>query len=341
MPKNAQPTIYDVAREAGVSIATVSKALNRPEQVGAETRARIHRVVDELGYVPKAHAVSLARKGMGRIAVVAPFTAYPSFLERLTGVLTEAARAGVEVSVFDHESAATASTPVLATMPIRGQVDGLIVMGQRIEPAVEERLLSRAVPVIVVDSESEVFPTVSCDDFAGGKLAAAHLLAAGHRRIAYLVERQLTDYPSQARHRLDGFTSRCAAAEDVELQVVISEPSVAGAMEQARAVLEADPGVTAIAAHYDSMAVGVLKAARDLGLTVPDDVAVMGYDDSPVAEALDLSTIRQPFRESGEVATRMLLAEISHRGQPRLSAVLDLTVAARRSTAAVATDSPA
>lgn len=334
MPKDPQPTIYDVAREAGVSIATVSKALNRPELVGAATFERIHRVVDELGYVPKAQAVSLARKGMRRVAVVAPFTAYPSFLARLTGVLTEASRAGVEVSVFDHESAATASMPVLATMPIRGQVDGLIVMGQRIEPAIEERLLSRSVPVIVVDAVSEVFPTVSCDDFAGGALAADHLLAAGHRRIAYLVERQLTDYPSQALSRLEGFRSRCATAEEVDLQVVISEPSSLGSASQARAVLEVEPRVTAIAAHYDGMAVGVLRAARELRLSVPDDVAVMGYDDSPVAEALELSTIRQPFRESGAVAARMLLDEIRQPGRPRVSAVLDLTLAVRRSTTA-------
>lgn len=341
MPMNTQPTIYDVAREAGVSIATVSKALNRPELVGADTRDRVHRIADELGYVPKAHAVSLARKGMGRVAVVAPFTAYPSFLERLTGVLTEASRAGVEVSVFNHESAATASTPVLATMPIRGQVDGLIVMGQQIEPAIEERLLSRSVPVIVVDAVSDVFPTVTCDDFAGGELSADHLLAAGHRRIAYLVERQLTDYPSQALRRLEGFQHRCATADNVSLQVVVSEPTVAGATAQARGVLEAEPRVTAIAAHYDDMAVGVLKAARDLQLSIPDDLAVIGYDDAPVAEALDLSTIRQPFRESGAVAARMLLAEIRHPGQPRVSATLDLTLAARRSTAPASPDSPA
>lgn len=334
MTPSTNATIYDVARAAGVSITTVSNALNRPGRVGKDTRARVLRIADELGYTPKSQAVILARKGMRRIGVLAPFTSYPSFFERLKGVLQEATLAGVEVSVFDYESAATASSPVLASMPIRGQIDGLLVMGQRIEPTVEARLFARSVPTVVVDADSDSFSTVGCDDYAGGSLAADYLVTLGHRKIAYVVERQVTDYESQAVRRLRGFQSRCAQSPDCALEIVESELGAGVVRSRATELLGRDDRPTAVMCHYDDMAVSVLKAAKDIGLRVPQDVSVMGYDDGPAAEATDLDTIAQPFRESGGVAARLLLAEIASPGQPRITSTLDLRLVARGSSAA-------
>ena len=204
---SGQVTIYDVARVAGVSISTVSNALNRPGRVADATLEQVLAVADSLGYVPKAEAVSKARQKMRRVGVLAPFSSYRSYLERLAGVLVEAQGSGVEVSAFDHESLATASSPVLASMPIRGQVDGIIVMGMRIEDVIERRLFERHVPTVVVDADSDRFPSVVCDDRSGGKLAASYLYGLGHRRFGYVVEPQASQYESQALRRLSGFRS--------------------------------------------------------------------------------------------------------------------------------------
>ncbi len=329
-----KPTIYDVARLAEVSISTVSNALNRPGRVNAETRTKVLQVADELGYVPKTQAVSLARKGMRRIAVLAPFSSYSSFYERLSGVLVEASAAGMEVSVFDHESAATASTPLLASMPIQGQIDGLIVMGQSIEDAVEERLRKRSIPTVVVDASSTHFPTVTCDDYLGGALAAKYLIDAGHRRILYVVERQVSSYESQAVLRLDGFRSEISKCFGATLITVESGPSTNAVRERIQDSLKSDPP-TAVMAHYDDMAVGALQAAKDLDLAVPADLSVMGYDDGPAARATGLTTVAQPFRESGVIAARMLLAEIASPGQPQANASLKVRLVQRQTVRSV------
>lgn len=334
MSSTSRPTIYDVAAVANVSIATVSNCLNRPELVSAATRARIHEAIDHLGYEPKSQAISLARKEMRRVAVVAPFISYQSFFERLAGVMSVASPAGIEVSVFNIESAATASTPTLANMPIRGQVDGLIVMGQRIEPTIEGRLRDRSVPVVVVDASSDAYPTVVSDDFEGGGLAASHLLALGHRRLAYLVERQFTDYASQAMARLQGFTAAVADVPAATIDVVRCEPNFHAARTATEHLLRSAEAPTAIMAHYDAMAIGALSAVRELERAGGPSVAIVGYDDGAAAEAAGLSTVRQPFRESGAVAMRMLLAEIENGGQPKVRAVLDTELVARESTLA-------
>lgn len=331
MPEPA--TIYQVASKARVSISTVSNVLNRPELVSAATRAKVLDAVDALDYTPSAKAVVQARKGMGRIAVMAPFTSYASFLQRLVGVVAAATAERTEVSVFDHESAATATHPVLATMPIRGQVDGLIVMGMPLEHDVETRLLERGLPTVLVDADSQQFPVVRTDDFAGGRLAAAHLLELGHRRFGYLVERQVSGYESQAIRRLAGFRAELGSHDIDDLVIIESDPDVGHAQTAAQALLSLPDRPTAIMAHYDAMAVGVLRAASDAGLAVPDHLSVIGFDDGPLAVGANLSTVRQPLTESGRVAFGILRAIIAKDSSARSATTLDLEFVRRSTTA--------
>ena len=308
-----------------MSIATVSNAMNKPERVGERTRRRVLEAADRLGYVPKADAASQASKHVGRIGVIAPFTSYASFMRRLSGVLTEASSRGVDVSVYDMESAATATSPALETIPIRGFVDGLIVMGEPLEPAVEQRLASRGMPVVIVDAESDVFHVVKIDDYGAGRVAARHLIELGHRQIGYLLEGQVADYESQALRRLGGFQAELAQFPDVSLTVSQTTGTLAAAREAGRELLAADPRPTAVMAHFDDLAVGVVRAATDLGIQVPRDLSVLGFDDGPVAEAADLSTVRQPFEESGALATRLLLDALE-RPRGRQVTLLDCQV---------------
>ena len=324
-------TIYEVAERAQVSISTVSNALNRPDRVSAPTRERVLAVADELGFVPKAQAVQLARRGTGRIGIMAPFTAYSSYLRRLSGVLSTAADLDLEVVLFDHESAALATSPVLASMPIHGRMDGLIVMGLEIESGIAERLAHRGLPTVAVDARTATFSSVVIDDIEGGRIAARHLVERGYTSFGYVVEHQVADYESQAVLRRRGFEEVIRAAELGEVTVVDSENSVSGARAAARRLLGSGDRPRAIMAHHDVLAVGVLLAARDLGLRVPEDVAIMGFDDGEVAEAADLTTVRQPFEQSGGVALRLLLAQIAG-SQVRESTTLGVELIARATT---------
>ena len=302
-------TIYDVARAAGVSIATVSNVLNRPERVGAATRERVIQAADELRYMPKSEAAIRARARIGRIAVAAPFSVYPSYLRRLVGVLRGLNDRGFEVVIIDEESAAMSRSPVLATLPVRGSIDGLIAMGRSLADATEQRLVDRSLPVVVVDATSPRFSAVMVDDFEGGRLAAVHLIELGHRRLGYILERQVSEYDSQARRRLDGVRQ---AVGEIGGEVIAEGAggSVADGGRAARALLDRDPGITAVMAHYDDLAIGALEALRTTGLRVPDDISLMGYDDGLPAEAAGLSTVRQPFEETGVVAAGLLIASL-------------------------------
>jgi LacI family transcriptional regulator len=335
VPPKREVTIYDVADQADVSISTVSNVLNRPERVAATTRERVLAVADTLGYVPKADAVSKARQAMRRVGVLAPFTSYRSYLERLAGLLQEARGSGTEVAVFDHESAATASSPFLASMPIRGQVDGLVVMGMRVEGAIERRLWDRRVPTVVVDADSERFPVVTCDDRVGGELAAKHLLELGHRRFGYVVERQTAPYPSQALARLEGFRASLGKCRGTSLQVVEAGSSPASARDAAMKLLSCPGRSTAVMAHCDDLAFGVLMAASDLGISVPEQLSVVGCDDGPGAEAAGLTTVHQPLRESGSIALRSLLGMINGAGFERTVTYLPLQFVERSTTCPV------
>ena len=324
-------TIYEVAELAQVSISTVSNVINKPDRVSPATRARVLAAADRLGFVPQSVAVSLARRGTGRIAVMAPFTSYGSYLRRLAGVLAAAAELELDVVVFDHESAALATSPVLASMPVHGRLDGLIVMGLQIEDQIARRLRERGLPTVAVDAESGVFSRVTSDDIEGGRVAARHLADRGHHRFGYVLERQVSDYESQAVQRLAGFREVATAAASNTLLVQICANSVVSARAAAGTLLDAPDRPTALMAHHDLLAIGALQAARERGLRVPEDVAVMGFDDGDLAVAADLSTVRQPFEESGSTALGVLLGHISGNG-PRSTTVLDVAVVARSTT---------
>ena len=330
---SADPTIYDVARAAGVSISTVSNALNRPDRVSKETRARIVECIDQLGFVPKSEATTLARKQMRRIGVIAPFTSYMSYMARLAGVLAEAGTSGFEVATFDSESAATSTTPILDSLPIKGQVDGLIVMGFELDASVEARLEDRKVPTVVVDAVSTRFPVVTCDDRESGRIGAAHLLDLGHRSFGYVRERQRGSYRSRADRRLSGFVAELEATPGTQLHIVESGSSFESARTAAHELIGSGNRPSAIMAHSDELAVGVLKAAADLGVRIPGELSVIGVDDGPVAEATDLTTVRQPLQESGVEAVRLLLSRLQRPTAERTVKFLDLRIVVRATTA--------
>lgn len=303
-------TIYDVAAAAGVSISTVSLALNTPERVSRATRDKVLLAADELGFVPKADAVTRARRGVGRIGVIAPFSSYPSFARRLNGVFAALREEALEVVVFDQQSAATASSPLLASLPITRRLDGLIIMALPLDEAIAERLKRQRLPTVLVDAPRPDFDCVSTDNHGGGELLAAHLLARGHRRFGFVGEWQESHaYVSPSERRLAGFRQALAAQGTSLLDdaVRLVNHGVDEACAAAHELLDAPEPPTAVFAYDDLLASGVLRAAGQRGLSVPDELAVAGFDDSDIAQALGLTTVRAQFEESGRLGVKALL----------------------------------
>jgi DNA-binding LacI/PurR family transcriptional regulator len=322
-------TIYDVAARAGVSISTVSLSLNRPSRVGPPTRQRVLAAIDALGYMPKAAAVIHARQSVARIGVVAPFTSYRSYGQRLNGVL--ASLDDRETVVFDEESAASAANPLQSTLPLRRRLDGLIVMGLPLGDEASARVRRHGLPTVLIDSVRADFTSVSSDDELGGYLVGRHLIGRGHRRIAFVSESQRSRaYVSQGQQRMAGLKRAAAESELTAVSWVKVTNDIAGGRAAVSRVLKAK--ATAVFAHHDLLAAGVLLELRDRGLRAPDDMAVVGFDDGDVAEATGLTTVRQPLEESGRVAADALLARIADDTTPVQHITLPLELIVREST---------
>jgi DNA-binding LacI/PurR family transcriptional regulator len=326
-------TIYDVAAEAGVSISTVSNVLNRPTRVRASTRERVLQVIDDVGFVPRADAFARARKGMGRVGVVAPVTSYVSFEVRLRGAIAALRTEPFELVLFDQESLVVREN-YLASLPLANRLDGLVVMGLPFDDVVAERLVNRELPTVLMGFSRVGFSSVGVDDTLGGRLAAEHLVAAGHRRVAVLSEAKVSDrLGGQAGDRRVAGIRAALAERGVALPkayVSFGLYGVESARQQALRLFRLSEPPTAIIAHSDIQAVGVLQAAQIKGLAVPDDLAVIGFDNLDIAEYLGLTTVAQPLMDSGRIAVETLLEHIADPAAARRQVTLPLELIKRR-----------
>ncbi len=321
-------TIYHVAERAGVSISTVSLAINHPNRVSERTRERVVEAAGELGYRPGSTPSERGKERTGRIAVIAPFTSYDSFRLQLVGVLDALSPHDVDVLVCDAPSAAEAPSPRLDTLPIRGDVDGAIVMGLPLSAEGADRLTRWGPPVVLVDAPHPNFSHVGFDDEHAGYLAASHLIDRGHRRIVYLCEPQRSKaYVSSVMLRGDGmrraFNEAGGAANGYQLdEIVLAANDITLATEATTGLLTGGQRPSAIVAHHDALAAGVLAGARAMGVVVPEQLAVMGFDDGILAESLGMTTIRLSFEEAGRIGAGLLQSLMSNPGQSPTRTVL-------------------
>ena len=253
----------------------------------------------------------------------------------LNGVLATLRDHSVDVVVFDEESAAASPSPLLATLPLTQRLDGLIVMGLPLNESVANRLRSLAMPTVLLDTADPRFDSVHCDDYAGGRLVAEHLLGKSHTAFAFIGEAQRSHlYLSPSERRLHGY--RAALGDGghslPDSSVSTTRHGTRPAHERAYELLARSDHASAVFAHDDVLAAGVLRAARDLGLSVLADVAVVGYDDGELAEALDLTTVRQPLEESGSVAANLLMDRLGGGTSSTRDVDLRLTITERGTT---------
>ena len=324
MRQNKDVTIYDVAQRAEVSISTVSLAMNHPTRLKQSTLERVLQVADDLGFVAKERAVVRARKGVNRIAAVAPFTSYPSFSRRLAGVLEELGDSTTQLVVSDCADIAVSTSPVLATIPVRGHVDGLLNLGVPMDEKIGERIRNR-LPTVLLDTRYPGLPDISVDDREGGRLVGELLAGLGHTDVAYLNEVETYAFDSPNVLRLAGL--RSVLRQVTEVTVARGTDAGAAAISQ---LLDSSHQVTAVVCCRDLVAIGALAELRRRGIDVPGELSVAGFDDDPVAEALGLTTVRHPFEESGRLALRCLRRLIA--GEAVESTVLPLTLIERTTT---------
>lgn len=328
------PTIYDVADQAQVSISTVSRVLNAPEQVNRETRTRVLAAIDALGFVPKAQAVDRARKTTGRIGVLAPFFTYPSFVDRLRGVAERLASTNLELVIYNIDTVSKRDHN-LATLPLTRRLDGLIVMSLPLDEVTIQRLLKSNLETIMINAPHPSINSVEVDDVLGGQMAALHLLGAGHKRYVFMGDGSVPPYVIDTTMlRLRGFCTTLAhnGIKLGEDNIVLIPYGMETARQHAHSILERAHPPTAIFAASDAQAIGILKAAREKGLRVPDDLAVVGYDDIAIADYIGLTTVRQPLEESGRIAVDLLLNRLADRTRTVQHVRLPLTLV-RRETA--------
>ncbi|MCO1338875.1 hypothetical protein BJH93_08220 [Kocuria polaris] len=323
--QGAKPTIYSVAARAGVSISTVSLAINQPQRVSAATRKRVAEAADAEGYRSRGGG---SRAGLRTIAVAAPFSSWPSYYARLDGVLAHCAGAGVEVLVHDLPSPNEVEAPLLDALPVRGDLDGVIIMGTPLSAAAEESIQRSGTPTVLVDAMSEVLPTVTVDDTHGGRLLGTHLVDLGHRTVLYAHEGQVSDdYVSAGMRRFAGVAAAMAAAGGVVEPVLLDDGVLAAAERK---------GATAIVANHDALAAELLRIAAASGVEVPGTFSVTGYDGGALADALRLTTIVQPFTESGRAAAELLLVMLSGTAPSVRTLTLGCSLSVGATTASVA-----
>lgn len=307
-------TIYDVAREARVSLSTVSNVLNNgPRPVRPETRARILEVMKRLDYQPSAVARGLARQRTYNLGILfgviessaIVINAYSAAI--LQGVLTAAAERDYNITHLRMPSPSGEH----ALSPFRDRrTDGFLVVAPPLDSALIPALASLEIPLVAVSwpPEWQSVPSVDTDDVYGARLAMQHLLDLGHRRIAHIA-----GHPNliSAITRKSIYT-RCLSEAGIALRPEYLLPgtySTESGYAGARQLLALPEPPTAIFAGNDEIAFGVLEAAHDQGVSIPERLSVVGVDDRPQAMYMTppLTTLRQPFVQMGEEAARLLI----------------------------------
>ena len=313
----AHPSVRDVAERAGVSVGTVSHVLNHPERVAGPTLDRVRAAIDELGFVRSETARRLRHGGSSLVGVLVHDISNPFFTEAARGIedrLREDNRVPMLGSTDSDPDRERELMSLLAGLDVRGVIvtpststlDNLAV------------LAGRGIRIVLMDHPpiSEELPTVSGDDVAGARAAVAHLVELGHRRIGFV------NGPLSVRQSIDRRDGVLAALSEAGLDPaeVLREVEAAsggqGYTADAGAVgaaelLRADPPPSALFCANDQLAIGAMREIRRRGLAIPDDVAIVGYDDVDIASELitPLTSVHVPMRDIGRAAADLLLAD--------------------------------
>jgi LacI family transcriptional regulator len=335
--KRARPTIYDVARLAGVSTATVSRALNDTGQIAPATRAAIDAAVAQLGYHPNTVARSLVTKSTQTIALLLPDITNPFYAALVSGIQQCALESGRTMLLCTTEGDPEREEQYLSLLRAK-QVDGVLVDGLVLPPDRIARFVRDGLPIVCLDRDVDAtsVPLVQVDNRLGARLATEHLLALGHRRIAHVAGAPELGISEQ---RVEGYRDahHAVGIEPFPGLQAVGSFTEEGGYEAARSLLESTD-FSAVFAANDLSAIGVLSAIVESGRRVPEDVSLVGFDDLRLSKFTTppLTTIHQPAREIAERATQLLLELANGRKVKHRLTLLEPELVIRGSTTVAA-----
>ena len=330
--------IEDVAREAGVSIATVSRALRGLPNVSEQTRLNVAQVAERLGYVVSRSASSLASGRTLAVAVIAPFVERWFFARAVAAIEAELRQSGFDALLVGLPQPADGHREPFQPDLLRGRVDAVIVLTVPLTGKELDDLRKLALPTVFVGASVPGAMSVRIDDMGIARVATEHLIQLGHREIAYVGgdPRQPLNFTAPADRRAGWMAAlRSADIEPRPEWDVSGDFTPSGGRSAGARLLAGSPRPTAVFCASDEMALGVIAAARAVGVGVPDDLSVIGIDGHELGELVGLTTILQPVREQGTLAARMVLEAIrGERLRVREHVVLPCSLAVRDSTSA-------
>lgn len=316
-------TIYDLAREAGVGIGTVSRCLNNHPSVSAETRAKVLAVVRRLNYQPHPHAQHLASRKTNTFSAVIPYFTNYFFVQVLQGIQDKASELGFDIVLYGVNHPGQVEYYLRRSLQ-RGRVDGVLYFSMPLPESYAAKFKQMQLPLVMVDTSHPEFDSIRVKNMEGAMEATRHLLSLGHSAIA-MINGSLQSYPG--RERLEGYRKALegAAVRFTEERVFISTVtkqdgfSREGGREAMKRLLDARAGgteVTAVFVASDIQALGALEVAREHGVQVPDGIALVGFDDIELAQHAGLTTMRQPMHEMGLLAMSKLEERIKKPAAP-------------------------
>ncbi len=329
-------TIKDVAERAQVSVATVSRVVNDSGYVSAELRERVDEAMHALNYRPSALARSLRRQETHTIGVLVPQLNQPFFGTLVFAMEKTLFSRDYRTLVCSSEEDAVKEAAYIDIL-LRQRVDGVICVptGQSAEGA--KWLLQTNIPAVLIDRDLPDLPIsrVLCDNFGGAYAGAKHLIGLGHRRIGLIGSPPYSEVTKLRTQGAQQAFGEFGAAQEADLLVLELQPEFELGYQAALRLMRLDQPPTAIFALTDVIAVGVLHAAARLGLSLPGDLSVMGFDDIPLAAYVipELTTVAQPIYAMGQTAVEVLMRELANRDQPLERVLLETRLVTRKSTA--------
>lgn len=307
-----KPTIYSVAEEAGVSISTVSKVINRTGNISERTRRNVLQVMDELNYHPSVVASALTGKQTKIIGLLIPDISNPFFAEVARSIEDRSYELGFHVMICNTDNDAQKEKKYLSLLT-RQRIDGLIIASAFRNASLLENMVKQDVPVSLIASEIFNLPvnTVTVDDYKGAYLATSYLLSLQHRKIAIITEDAKSN---QIRLRAFKDVMKEEGIIVPRDYVVKTEATIQSGYESAKRLLRLPERPTAIFACNDLLAIGVMKVAKEEGLNIPEDLSIIGFDNTVLSTTTTpmLTTIAQPMKQMGTRVVEMLVEEMKH-----------------------------
>jgi DNA-binding LacI/PurR family transcriptional regulator len=327
-------TIYDIAKEAGVSIATVSKVINGKGRISAETRSAVFTIMERLDFQPSVIASALTGKKTFTLGLLVPDISNPFFAEIARAIEDQGHQLGYSVVMCNTDNKDVKVERYISLL-LQKSVDGIIIATGIEKKEIIEQLLARGLPIVLIARELPMIAvdTVVVDDYVGGCMAANHLLQLGHTEIAILSESHKV---SSSRERVRGFkqTMSDAGHDFNEQWLKVCDYRVEDGKNKTMELLQENILPSAIFACNDMLAVGALQAAKELKIRVPKELSIISFDNTILSSVTNppLTTIAQPMEQLGKLAVDLIVENIKQDKPMKQRIVLRPEIIVREST---------